>query len=90
MTMLDKITTGPVRRPRRTLIYGTHGIGKSTFGAMAERRSSSRPRTASRHRRRAVPDRRTSSGRHRALGALYTEEHEYQTVVVDSSTGSSG
>ena len=36
MSMLDHVTTGPVRRPRRALIYGVQGVGKSTFGAMAE------------------------------------------------------
>lgn len=35
MKMSD-ITTGRQIRPRRTMVYGVHGIGKSTFGAMAE------------------------------------------------------
>lgn len=35
-SLLDSITTGKQIRPRRTMVYGVHGIGKSTFGAMAE------------------------------------------------------
>ncbi len=36
MTRLDTIERGPDIRPRRILLYGTHGIGKTTFAAMAE------------------------------------------------------
>lgn len=32
-----QIIKGKLRRPRRTMVYGPHGIGKSTFAAMAER-----------------------------------------------------
>jgi len=37
MQLLERITTGPQVRPRRVLLYGTHGIGKSTFGSQADR-----------------------------------------------------
>ena len=37
MSLLDKLQTGKSPWPRRVLLYGTHGIGKSTFGAMAEK-----------------------------------------------------
>ena len=33
MSYLDKVTTGPVCRPRRTLVYGCHGDGKSTWAS---------------------------------------------------------
>lgn len=33
MSYLDRITTGPKRGPRRTFLYGTHGIGKTTWAA---------------------------------------------------------
>lgn len=33
MSILDSITTAKRAVPRRTLLYGIHGIGKSTFGA---------------------------------------------------------
>jgi hypothetical protein len=35
-TLMNQITKGRRPKPRRVMLYGTHGIGKSTFGAMAE------------------------------------------------------
>jgi hypothetical protein len=35
MELLKQITKGRQPKPRRMLVYGTHGIGKSTFGACA-------------------------------------------------------
>ncbi len=85
MTMLDSITTGPVARPRRTLIFGTQGVGKSSFASMAEKPvfiqtedglsdidCSRFPMTTS---LRDVLEQ---------LGSLYTEEHDFKTVVIDS------
>ncbi|MBA4133063.1 MAG: hypothetical protein C0519_16790, partial [Hyphomicrobium sp.] len=36
-TLMNQISKGRKVRPRRAMLYGTHGIGKSTFGAMAEK-----------------------------------------------------
>ena len=36
-TLMNQISKGRKARPRRVMLYGTHGIGKSTFGAMAEK-----------------------------------------------------
>lgn len=33
MSFLEKISIGKQKRPRRTVIYGTHGIGKSTWAS---------------------------------------------------------
>jgi len=33
MSFLDSTTTGPQKRPRRTFLYGTHGVGKTTWAA---------------------------------------------------------
>lgn len=33
MSILDTIKTGETKRPRRTVLYGVHGIGKSTWAA---------------------------------------------------------
>lgn len=33
MSYLEKINLGKQKRPRRTVIYGTHGIGKSTWAS---------------------------------------------------------
>jgi hypothetical protein len=33
--MLAKVVKGRVVKPRRVMVYGVHGVGKTTFGAMA-------------------------------------------------------
>ena len=38
MSRLDEITRGRSPAPRRVLVYGTHGVGKSTFAACAPAR----------------------------------------------------
>ncbi len=35
MELMNRIQTGRQAAPRRVMVYGVHGIGKSTFGAMA-------------------------------------------------------
>ena len=35
--MLDTILTGKQTKPRRTMVYGIHGVGKSTFASQAPR-----------------------------------------------------
>ena len=85
MTMLETITTGPVQRPRRTLIYGVQGVGKSTFGAMADEpvfiqtEDGLNDIDCSR-----FPIATSLADVMSALGALYAEKHEYRTVVIDS------
>ena len=37
MQSLKQIQRGRKVAPRRALLYGTHGIGKSTFGSMADK-----------------------------------------------------
>ncbi len=85
MNLLEQVQRGRVTAPRRTLVYGTHGVGKSTFGAMAEAPifvqtedglagiDCARLPLATRY-----------SDVLTALGALYSEPHEYRTVVLDS------
>lgn len=33
MALIDKVASSKVARPRRTVLYGTHGIGKSTWAS---------------------------------------------------------
>ena len=83
--LLNQIQRGPKPASRRTLLYGTHGIGKSTFGAMAEHPvfiqtedglggiDGARFPLATKY-----------ADVVNALAALYTEEHDYRTLVLDS------
>lgn len=85
MSILQAVTRGRIARPRRIMLYGTRGIGKSTFAASAESPifiptedglsdiDTDRFPLATDYR--AVID---------AIGELYTQAHEYKTVVIDS------
>jgi hypothetical protein len=83
--MLNKIITGKTPKPRRLLLYGTHGVGKSTFCANApspifvqtedglgEIECDKFPLATSYEDVTA------------AMESLYKEQHSYQTVVIDS------
>jgi hypothetical protein len=82
---LQQIQRGKVNAPRRTLLFGVHGVGKSTFASMADS-----PIFI------PVEDGLSNIACERfplatkyadviaALGAIYTEPHEYRTVIIDS------
>lgn len=82
---LATINKGRQSRPRRIMIYGVHGIGKSTFGAMA-------PTPIFVPTEDGIADINTDSFPLAEtyeeflanLTTLATEEHGYQTVVIDS------
>lgn len=85
MKLMDQITKGPRPAPRRTMLYGVQGIGKSTFGSMADSPV-------------FIPTEDGLGGINcasfplateyqqvlTALGELYTEPHSFHTVVIDS------
>lgn len=85
MSLMQHIERGRAARPRRVMVYGTHGIGKSTFGAMAERpvfiQTEDGLADIDAERFPLVTEFKQVID---ILGALYTEEHGYQTVVIDS------
>ena len=85
MSLIANVTRGRVAAPRRTLIYGPGGVGKSTFGASADA-----PVFIQTEDGLATIDvpRFPLATRYgdviAALGELYTEPHEFRTLVVDS------
>ena len=83
--LMNQISKGRKARPRRVMLYGTHGIGKSTFGAMADRPIFVQTEDGLAN---IEVDRFPLAVRYAdvlaALGELYTAEHEYRTVVIDS------
>ena len=85
MTKLAQIQKGRAQLPRRVLMYGVHGVGKSTFGAMAETPIFI---TTEEGTNDIDCDRFPLATKYAdvlgALSALYTDEHDYQTVVIDS------
>jgi len=85
MNLLEQIETGKLPRPRRVMLYGPHGVGKSTFGAMAEKPIfiSTEDGLGDIDCRR-FPLAESFGNVIDALAVLYSEKHDFQTVVVDS------
>lgn len=83
--VLDSIRSGPEYRPRRILLYGTHGIGKTTFAAMSERpifiQTEDGLGTLSADR---FPLCTSWGDVLSSLDALLEGRHEYETLVLDS------
>lgn len=82
---LTQIRKGPQQLPRRTLIYGVHGIGKSTFGMMAPKPifipTEDGIRDLNVH---SFPLAETYDDLMTNCHTLLIEDHDYKTVVVDS------
>lgn len=83
--MLDTIHHGKRNHPPRILVYGSEGVGKSTFAAgapapvfIATEDGIGQVETSS------FPLCRTIQEVSNCLGALIAEEHAYRTVVIDS------
>ena len=85
MTMLEQIRKGRAPMPRRVMLYGVHGVGKSTFGAMAEAPVFI---TTEEGTNDIECDRFPLAAKYgdvlAALSSLYSEEHRYENVVIDS------
>jgi len=83
--LMTQINKGRKAQPRRVMLYGTHGIGKSTFGAMAEA-----PIFVPTEDGLAdidcesFPLAKCLGDVMSALESLYTSEHKYKSVVIDS------
>ncbi len=85
MKLIGQIHSGKQPAPRRIMLYGTHGIGKSTWGSMAPK--SIFVQTEDGLGEIACdkfPLAKSFSQAMQGLSDLYTEEHPYRTIVVDS------
>ena len=84
--MALKIEKRPAPRPRRTVLYGVHGIGKSTFGASSpnpvfiQTEDGIADIDCDRFPLCTSFDQFTDQ-----LYSLFTEEHEYKTLVIDTA-----
>ena len=85
MSALSSIVTGPRSGPRRIMIYGTAGIGKSTFATCAPApivvQTEDGLGGIDCHR---FPVAQSLDAVMASLATLYQEQHNYQTVVIDS------
>jgi hypothetical protein len=85
-SLLDLVTTRKRRRPVLAMLYGPPGVGKSTFGASAPNpifipceRSLDQITVA----KFPTPKTLTEFGTY--LNAVDTEEHDYETLVIDTA-----
>ena len=85
MSLKDITTKGRIEGPMRILLYGTAGIGKSTFAAQAEEPyfisvedGSNQLNVAGRSRPKSYPEVLAH------LRLLHDEGHPYKTVVIDT------
>ena len=79
------MTTGKQQQPHRILLYGTEGIGKSTFGAGAPKAIFLPVEQGSHHLDVArFPKPESWKDVLEAVRTLTMEQHEYQTLVIDT------
>lgn len=85
MGLLEQVVCGKTPAPRRVMLYGTHGIGKSTFASCAPKpiflQTEDGLGEINCDKLPLVTSFAEAMG---ALSELYTEKHPYQTIVVDS------
>jgi len=85
MKLLEQVQTGVRSAPRRVLLYGTHGIGKSSFAARAKKpifiptEDGLGEIDCSK-----LPLARSFEDVMNAIAELYSEKHDYACAVVDS------
>jgi hypothetical protein len=85
MKLLGQVHSGKRPAPHRLLLYGVHGVGKSTFGSMA-------PKPIFIQTEDGLgeidcdrfPLAETFDQAIESISELYSEKHPYRTVVVDS------
>ena len=86
MGMLDTIQTGRENKPPRLMIYGSEGVGKSTFAASAPNAVFIQTEDGlGEINCRKFPLAHSLSEVLAQLTALRDEQHDFQTVVVDSA-----
>lgn len=85
MSLLGSIVKGRQCLPRRVMVYGVQGIGKSTFGAMAPKPIFIQTEEGSNDIEcDRFPLANSLEEVKQQMATLYTEPHDYQSVVVDT------
>jgi hypothetical protein len=85
MGLLQSVEVGKQTSPRRVMLYGVHGIGTSTFGAMAPQPIFIQTEDGLANIDCVrFPLAQSFGDVMQALSELYSEAHDYWTVVVDS------
>lgn len=83
---LTSISRGPRTQPLRLLPYGPHGVGKTTWAAQAPDPIFIQTEDGlGMLETPAFPLATSVAEVHEAIGTLYSESHEFRTVVLDSA-----
>lgn len=83
---LNSISSNPTIAPPRLVIYGAHGVGKTTFGASAPSPILLPTEDGIGNLKVAhFPLLRTFAEVMEAIGVLYENKHDYETAVIDSA-----
>lgn len=87
MGFLDRVTKGKTPKPPRILVYGTGGVGKTTFGADAPNAIIIGPENGSEEMENVArgPTIATIPELISALKELHKLPHEFKTLVLDSA-----
>ena len=86
MSLLQKIHSGPRHSPPRLMVYGVEGIGKSTIASQAPKPIFIQTEDGlDQLDCDSFPLAQTLGEVESAVQALIAEEHDYQTVVIDSA-----
>jgi len=86
MKLLEQVTSGRNPAPRRVMLYGTHGVGKSTFASCAPKPVFIQTEDGLGEIECAkFPLTMAFDEAMASLAELYTHDHPYQTVVIDSA-----
>ncbi len=85
MNLLQQVTSGRSPAPRRVMIFGTHGVGKSSWASCAPKPVFIQTEDGLGEINCAkFPLATTFDQVMQALSDLYTDAHPYRTVVIDS------
>ena len=83
--LLEQVTSGRSPAPRRLMLYGTHGVGKSTFASHAPKPIFIQTEDGlGEIECDKLPLAASFDQVMQALSELYTDKHAFRTIVVDS------
>lgn len=83
---LSSITSGPRMQPPRIMVFGPHGVGKTTFACSAPSPVVIQTEDGmGMLETPAFPLATTTTEAFEALSTLYSENHDFKTVVLDSA-----
>lgn len=84
MSLLEKATKGKIKKPHLILIFGTDGIGKTSFGAAAPRPIIIGPESGSSNLDVTRLEPTSFEEILQSIEELRTTKHDYETAVFDS------